>query len=92
MIFVRRQDQPPEAIADTGTYAALQSGMIPCFGIQVANTAQQQVHFRFSVFERQCGVYDLFAWQTNLAGASNVPNQVCVLAPALRIDPHAAGQ
>ncbi len=94
LAFVRRGNQPPEIIPqhkdEAGKdvppgYAPPQSGFIPCMGVGIDDVAREQkVEVQISVFERQTGLYDLFAWTSSFEDDEEL-NQVCVLEKALEI-------
>jgi hypothetical protein len=97
LAFVRRGDQAPEIIPPqvdktTGDvlvaagYAPPESGFIPCFGVDVEDAdGEQKVEVSICVFERQTGLYDLFAWTISSLEDGEEVNHVCVFENALEI-------
>lgn len=93
LAFVRRGDQPAEIVPEhtdlagkvvPAGYAPPQSGFIPCVNVVVDEVAgKQKVELQISIFERQTGFYDLFAWLSSFEDGEL--NEVCVLEKALEI-------
>jgi hypothetical protein len=93
LAFVRRGDQPAELVPPhkkggkviPARYAPPQSGFIPCMNVDMDDVkGKQTVELQISIFERQTGFYDLFAWTSSLEDDEEL-NQVCVLEKALEI-------